>query len=76
VISTIALEDLWNELVDELGFSLYCGYPISGFDVQSRTTFEHVCGQHGTARPPRLDATPGADDDPRLEADRRDETPI
>ena len=52
VTSTIALEDLWNELVAELGFSLFCGYPISGFDVQSRSAFEHICGQHSAVRRP------------------------
>jgi len=50
VTSTIALEDLWNVLGAEHGFSLFCGYPISGFDVQSRTAFEHICGQHSTVR--------------------------
>jgi hypothetical protein len=34
------------------GFSLFCGYPISGFDVQSRTAFEHICGQHSSVRRP------------------------
>ncbi|MDX6688922.1 MAG: hypothetical protein QOG15_379 [Solirubrobacteraceae bacterium] len=52
VTSTIALEDLWNHLVAEHGFALFCGYPISGFDVQSRTVFEHICGQHSSARRP------------------------
>jgi hypothetical protein len=50
VTSTIALEDLWNLLLDVHGFSLFCGYPISGFDVQSRSVFEHICGQHGSIR--------------------------
>jgi hypothetical protein len=50
VMSTIALEDLWNEIVSERGFSLFCGYPISGFDVQSRSVFEHICGQHSSVR--------------------------
>jgi hypothetical protein len=52
VTSTIALEDLWNVLGAEHGFSLFCGYPISGFDVQSRTAFEHICGQHSSVRRP------------------------
>ena len=52
VTSTIALEDLWNELASEHAFSLFCGYPISGFDVQTRTFFEHICGQHGRVLPP------------------------
>lgn len=70
VTSTIALEDRWNELVAEHGFSLFCGYPISGFDVQSRSAFEHICGQHGTVLGPRAVAKPDAAED------RRDETPI
>jgi hypothetical protein len=52
VSSTIALEDLWNVLLAEDGFSLFCGYPISGFDVQSRSVFEHICGQHSSVRRP------------------------
>jgi hypothetical protein len=51
VASTIALEDLWNVLAEERAFSLFCGYPIQGFDVQSRAVFEHICGQHGTVVP-------------------------
>jgi hypothetical protein len=56
VLSTIALEDLWNVLGAEHGFSLFCGYPVSGFDVQSRSAFEHICGQHSSVRPGRGDA--------------------
>jgi hypothetical protein len=51
VTSTIALEDLWNELAADRSFSLFCGYPIQGFDVQSRAVFEHICGQHSTVIP-------------------------
>jgi hypothetical protein len=50
VLSTIALEDLWNDLAEIYGFSLLCGYPISSFDVQSRALFEHICGQHTSVR--------------------------
>jgi hypothetical protein len=46
VTSTIAVEDLWNALVAERGFSLFCGYPIRAFDVQSQSAFKHICGQH------------------------------
>jgi hypothetical protein len=52
VTSTIALEDLWNELALVRSFSLLCGYPISAFDVQSRALFQHICGQHTGVRPP------------------------
>jgi hypothetical protein len=51
VTSTIALEDLWNEVGAARGFSLFCGYPVSGFDVQSRSAFEHICGQHSIVLP-------------------------
>jgi hypothetical protein len=70
VTSTMALEDLWNELVAEHGFSLFCGYPISGFDVQSRSAFEHICGQHNTVRHPPLSATEAQP----VEADEQGET--
>jgi hypothetical protein len=52
VTSTIAVEDLWNVLGAEYGFSLFCGYPISGFDVQPRSAFEHICAQHSGVRRP------------------------
>lgn len=55
VTSTIALEDMWNELAEVRAFSLFCGYPIQAFDVQSRAFFEHICGQHGTVVPAELD---------------------
>jgi hypothetical protein len=51
VASTIALEDLWNELAEVRAFSLFCGYPIQGSDVRSRAVFKHICGQHGTVVP-------------------------
>jgi hypothetical protein len=54
VASTIALEDIWNELVDEQGFALFCAYPISGFDVRSRSAFHRISGQHSTVRHPLL----------------------
>jgi hypothetical protein len=53
VTSTIALEDLWNELAGICEFSLFCGYPISSFDVQSRALFAHICGQHSSVRSTR-----------------------
>jgi hypothetical protein len=69
VMSTIAVEDLWNELVGEHGFSLFCDYPISGFDVQSQSAFEHICGQHKTVRHPPLNVA----DAGQLEADEQGE---
>lgn len=58
VTSTIALEDMWNELAAIREFSLLCGYPISAFDVQSRGLFEHICGQHTSVRPQQPGGTP------------------
>jgi hypothetical protein len=51
ITSTIALEDLWNTLAVTHAFSLLCGYPISAFDVQSQTSFEHICGRHTRQTP-------------------------
>ncbi len=58
VTSTIALEDHWNELAVIREFSLLCGYPISSFDVQSRSMFEHICGQHTGVRKSRTLSEP------------------
>ena len=58
VTSTIALEDMWNQLAGIRSFSLLCGYPISSFDVQSRQLFEHICGQHGGVRTEQRSADP------------------
>ncbi len=51
VSATIALEDMWNDLAEIRSFSLFCGYPIQSFDVQSRALFKHICGQHGRVIP-------------------------
>ena len=58
VTSTIALEDMWNELASVRAFSLFCGYPISSFDVQSRALFQHICGQHTSVRAPQASPDP------------------
>jgi len=51
VTSTIALEDLWNDLAAEHRFALLCAYPLQGFDAQSRAAFKRICTQHGHVIP-------------------------
>jgi len=46
VRSTIALEDLWNDLAVERSFSLLCAYPMQDFDDDARAAFKHICQQH------------------------------
>jgi PAS domain S-box-containing protein len=45
--SAIQLEKLWNDLHKRHSFSLFCAYPLSGFDggVQSKRLHE-VCAEH------------------------------
>jgi MEDS: MEthanogen/methylotroph, DcmR Sensory domain len=74
VASTIALEDLWNELAEVRAFSLFCGYPIQGFDVQSRAVFKHICGQHSTVVPAESYSLAGtADEQQRVVAELQQE---
>jgi len=75
VTSTIAVEDLWNELAADRTFSLFCGYPIQGFDVQSRTAFKHICDRHTSVIPAEsfsLSAT--RDEQQRVVAELQQET--
>jgi hypothetical protein len=75
VASTIALEDLWNALAMQRGFSLFCGYPIRGFDVQSQSVFKHICSQHSRVVPAEshpLSAT--SDEQAHLVAELQQET--
>lgn len=51
VTSTIALEDLWNDLAATLSFSLFCAYPMQGFDDRARAAFKRICRQHSTVVP-------------------------
>ncbi len=51
VDSTIALEDLWNDLATDRDFSLLCAYPLREFDAGSSATFKKVCEQHSTVIP-------------------------
>jgi hypothetical protein len=60
VAATMALEALWNELSQELCFSLLCGYPVEtvGEDFDA-TTLSELCSMHSAlfwAPPPLSDA--------------------
>lgn len=46
VTSTIAVEDLWNDLALSRSFSLLCAYPMQGFDDDARAAFKQICTQH------------------------------
>jgi hypothetical protein len=46
VRSTIALEDLWNDLAVQRSFALLCAYPMQDFDDDARAAFKHICSQH------------------------------
>ena len=48
----IHLEELWNELSRRYSFSLFCAYPIKGFDGEAdETEFAEICKQHGRVIP-------------------------
>lgn len=49
--STIAVEDLWNELGLSRPFELMCGYPMAAFDDDPRGSFNHICAQHTSVLP-------------------------
>lgn len=46
---TIMLERLWNELRAKDSFPLFCAYPTSDFEGDSRTLVECVCSTHTRA---------------------------
>lgn len=48
----IRLEDLWNELSQHYTFSLYCAYPMEGFDGEAYgLEFAEICQQHARVIP-------------------------
>ena len=50
--AAIHLEELWNELSRHYPFSLYCAYPMQGFDGEAYgTEFAEICQQHGRVIP-------------------------
>ena len=42
--AALRLEELWNELLQERAFALFCAYPLRIFD--SPDSIHHVCGHH------------------------------
>jgi len=45
------LEDLWNNLCDQLGFSLFCGYSAAHFgDPRSADSLQSICRSHSLVR--------------------------
>jgi PAS domain S-box-containing protein len=46
--ATIRLVEMWNELAQEITFSLLCAYPIDGFprDVDTWPFFDAICREH------------------------------
>ncbi|WP_269507905.1 hybrid sensor histidine kinase/response regulator [Burkholderia sp. IMCC1007] len=48
----LRLEALWNELIEQHHFSLYCGYPHDAFPrAEQSEMFRHVCALHGRILP-------------------------
>ena len=48
----IRLEELWNELSRHYAFSLYCAYPMQGFDGEAYgMEFAEICQQHARVIP-------------------------
>jgi hypothetical protein len=45
--AAIRLEELWNDIASQYGFSLCCAYPMSGFsDARHAAPFLKICSQH------------------------------
>lgn len=58
----IRLEQLWNELQKKYSFSLFCAYPMHGFNENTHTTpFNDICDLHSKVLPAesysKLDST-------------------
>jgi signal transduction histidine kinase len=50
--AAIQLEQLWNELCRNYGFSLRCGYPLSNFSgVDHAESLAQICAQHSAVIP-------------------------
>ncbi len=64
----IRLEDLWNELARHYSFSLFCAYPMQGFDGEVyEKEFAEICQQHARVIPGESYSTL-TDPDERLRA--------
>jgi DNA-binding CsgD family transcriptional regulator/PAS domain-containing protein len=61
--STLALEDLWNELGVSRQFAKLCAYPLRAFGSEANTAvFERICDQHTTVVPGESYPLLGSDD--------------
>lgn len=50
--AALELEELWNVLCRAIPFSLYCAYPLKGFNSpEDADMFAAVCAQHGHVLP-------------------------
>jgi PAS domain-containing protein len=50
--SVVKLEQLWNELMHERDFSLFCAYPLGGFSRAAHDeALQAVCAEHGCTFP-------------------------
>jgi signal transduction histidine kinase len=57
VTGALQLEDLWNDLAGKHAFSVFCAYPMSGFNGAGSTApFEHVCSAHSRVLPTEAEA--------------------
>src|SRR5260370_24758321 len=58
------LERLWNELGNELSFSLCCGYPLKQFSNNpDEPLFLKICAEHSQVVPAESYTEPGSSDD-------------
>jgi hypothetical protein len=52
IVSSLALEDLWNDLAATQDFMLLCAYPMRSFENSaSGPAFQRICDQHSTVIP-------------------------
>lgn len=75
VTSTIALEDMWNDLAADHHFALLCAYPLQGFDDAARAAFKKICTQHSSVIPAEsYSLTSSSDEQERVVAELQQET--
>jgi PAS domain S-box-containing protein/excisionase family DNA binding protein len=49
--AALRLEALWNGLQQVHAFSLFCAYPLAGYDQASAVLFDQVCSEHASVIP-------------------------
>ena len=75
--STLALEDLWNELSETHCFELLCGYPAQAFEGHDTETVQHVCDRHhAIVRPESYKLLTGVSDQARIVRELRGEMAV